>query len=232
MIAGPPTAIVGIGVSDLSRDFRAHAGLLACDAILAALGDAGLDISMLDGLLINISPVAGPDVHDVYGLSLQQALGIEHLRFISVVESEGASVGSMLRIADMWIRDEKLRAVACVFADTPILPQRGGSQAFAKGTVGLSGLDGLDTVYGIFGAPVQYALMASRFLYETGATELDLANVTRSNRQWASLNEAAFQRQVLTVDEYLATSLYRDAPQAGRLRVPRERRRRGPRREQ
>lgn len=200
-----PTAIVGLGVSELSRQFVAHAGRLARDSIVAALADAGLSVDTLDGLLINMSPVAGRDVHDVFGLTLQQALGIQQLRFISVVESEGASVGTMLRVADMWIREEGLRAVACVFADTPILPRRGGSQAFSKGTAGFSGVEGLDEVYGVFGAPVQYALMASRYLHETGGTEHDLANVTRSNRQWAAINPAAFQRQVLTIDEYLAT---------------------------
>lgn len=197
-------AIIGVGLSELSRYFKHHAGLLARDALAAAITDARLEVEDIDGLLLNISPLAGSDVRNVFGQSLQPALGMGDLKMLSTIDSQGATVGQMLGTAAKWLRDGGLRAVACLFADTPITAARGGASAYASSTQSFTGIPGLDEVYGFFGGPSAYALLASRFMHDTGATEEDFARVAITNRAWASGNDLAFMRAPLTPDEYFA----------------------------
>lgn len=195
-------AIVGVGLSDLARRPGPHAGRLAKDAIDRAAADAGLSGALLDGVLLNISPLAAEDVKRAFGPSIQASLGLPELKRLSVVDSQGATVGVMLQLASLWLQHEGLRAVACVFADTPLTTSRRGSTAFAGKPLSLTGIDGLDELYGIFGAPSLYALLASRYMHETGVTEEDLAQVAVTNRQWASGNERALLRTPISVDDY------------------------------
>jgi acetyl-CoA acetyltransferase len=52
--------------------------------------------------------------------------------------------------------------------------------------------------------PQYMAMLARRFMIDTGATEEDLASVVIGQRETAALNERAIRRELLTHDEYFA----------------------------
>ena len=76
-------AIVGVGKSALGRKLNRPIGALAVDAALAAINDAGLQVSDIDGLSTFPEESGGPGVGPVAGISaaplswMVQALGIE-----------------------------------------------------------------------------------------------------------------------------------------------------------
>ncbi|HYH48200.1 MAG TPA: thiolase family protein, partial [Acidimicrobiia bacterium] len=196
------SAIVGLGLSKLGRYFRRHAGLLARDALLEAAADAGTSLGKIDGLLLNLSPLAAAAVRAKVGHGLQPALGLGDLKRLSIVDSQGATVGQMLGVAGAWLQHEGLEAVALVFADTPITMTRRSSKAYGGNSQSLTGIPGLDEVYGLFGGPSAYALLASRYMHDTGVTEEDFANVAITNRTWAAGNPLAFMRSPITMVDY------------------------------
>ena len=53
--------------------------------------------------------------------------------------------------------------------------------------------------------PVVYAMRAQRYLYETGATVRDLAEVSVKSRRFANLNPFAQMRKMITVEDVLAS---------------------------
>jgi hypothetical protein len=47
------TAIVGLGMAGIGKQDKASAAQMAADAVVAAVGDSGLSLSQVDGLLFS-----------------------------------------------------------------------------------------------------------------------------------------------------------------------------------
>ncbi|BBD79533.1 3-ketoacyl-CoA thiolase [Aerosticca soli] len=195
------TAIVGIGFSTLSRRPIGSARMLARDAIIAAVADAGLEHTAIDGLLINRSPLADPES---LPLRLQQDLQWPRLRLLSGIEGEGSSAVQMLQYASLAVAAGLARHVVCVFADDPIRPSGGGGQAFSP-PVPVSGIDGWEERCGLYGATGAYALAAQEYLDHHGLDADAFAPVALAQRAWAQRNPRAFLREPLTREGYLAS---------------------------
>lgn len=198
----PLAAIAGLGFSELSRKPIGTTRELAAVAVEAAIADAGLKKSDVDGLLINRSPVADPEE---LPLRLQNDVQLRDLSLLATLDSEGSSAVQMIQYAAMSIAQGLASCVVCVFADTPVKAS-GGGDTFAI-AMPLTGIEGWERRQGFLGASAAYALAARRHMALYGTTERDLGAYAVSCRKWAALNPQAFLRSPLGLDDYLASPM-------------------------
>jgi acetyl-CoA acetyltransferase len=194
------SAIVGLGYSALSRKPVGTVRSLAADAVRAAIDDAGLTSDDVDGLLLNPSSLAEGDA---LPLKVQDDIGLRDLGLLAQIDAKGSAVVQMVQQATTAIGYGLARNVVCVFADTPVLPGKGGGQSFAI-TSPLTGIGGWERQYGLFGATGAYALSATRHMALYGWTCDDLGAYVLACRRWAALNPRAVLQTPLTLDAYRA----------------------------
>ena len=194
-----PAAIVGLGMTQMTRRYVKSSTALAAEAVQMALDDAGLVKEDLDGLLTN--PGVGPSG---IGRGLHFALGLRDLRLYSQWIHAGSPAGQNLILAARAVLSGMATTVCYVFADAPLRPDStAGGGAAAYGRVrSVSGLDGLDSAYGFFGANTSYALAARRHMALYGTTNDHLGAVAVSNRKWAGMNPLAIYRDPMTLEDY------------------------------
>ncbi|MDA0350868.1 MAG: thiolase family protein [Chloroflexi bacterium] len=188
-------AIVGLGMTEMTREYTYSASGLAAIAIRNAIADAGLTKDDVDGLLVN------PGVMGNLRPDLQKAVGIENLRLQTLMNGQGSTAGQMVQYASLAVQAGLANVVVCVFADDPL---RGGSAGAAYGGSGrvAGGIASLNNYYGAFGANTAYALAARRHMALYGTTQDQLGAVAVSTRKWAQLNPIAMQRGEMTLDDY------------------------------
>ena len=174
--------------------FGRHTGVLAPElaqrAILGALDDAGLDAGDIDA--IYCANVLG-------GMILGQVI-VRDLGFGGIpvynVENACASGATAVHLA----RHAMLAGVydnVLVFGIEQLT-------ALGGGTIPLQRNDHKTELYAKAGMvlPAVYAMRATRYLHERGATPADLAAVAVKNRHHGSFNEYAQQRSETTLESY------------------------------
>jgi acetyl-CoA acetyltransferase len=196
----PRSAIVGLGLSAVSRKPIGTVRSLAVDAVRAAIADAGLRLRDIDGLLLNPSALAA---EDALPLKVQQDIGLRDLRLLTLIDAKGSAVVQMVQQATMAIACGLATTVACVFSDIPVVANQGSGQTFAI-TSPLTGIDGWEWQYGLFGATGSYALSARRHMAMHGWADDDLGSYVLACRRWAALNPRAALRKTLTMEDYRA----------------------------
>jgi acetyl-CoA acetyltransferase len=199
MVKPALSAIVGLGFSKLSRKPIGSTRFLATQAVRSAVVDAGIRWSEIDGLLLNPSALAAKNV---LPLKIQDDLGLRNLRLLSIIEGKGSSVLQMIQTATLAIRMGMANTVACVFSDAPLNPKQGGGQAY-QGVSSLSGIDGWEEQYGMYGPAGAYALLAQRYIETFGIAEKHFGAHALACRKWAERNPMAFLRTPLTMAGYL-----------------------------
>src|SRR5258705_5656274 len=152
------TAICGLGMTELGRVYERTASDFAAEAVLAALADAGLAKSELDGLLLNAGISQGID------LSLVQTLGMRELSLLTQMNAYGSSAGQMVQYAAMAVHHGLARNVACVFADAPLLRGQRAGQAYGGARARRPGLGSVLPSLGFAGPIPFYALHAQRHM--------------------------------------------------------------------
>ena len=192
-------AIVGLGFSALSRKPIGSIPDLAIDAIIAGLADAGVAIELVDGLLMAQSELA---TRNALSVRLRDALDFGDLAIANVVEGKGTSVLQMVQQAAMAIEAGLARVIVCVFSDAPVGAQSSSGQSYARPSA-VSGIDGWEERYGLFGAVGAYALAARRYMAKFGMAERYFADYAIACRRWAVKNPLALMRQPLDIDTYL-----------------------------
>lgn len=192
------SAITGLGITELTKEYTATATALAIDAIRRALADSGLRKDDIDGLLINRSPVA---VGETLDLDLQNAAGLRDLRLLNVLEGEGSSACQLVQLATLAVESGMATNVACVFADTPLTGEKSAGAAFAQ-AMPLTGLPEFEEAYGLFGAVSAYAISARRHMHLYGTTSEQFGAVAVSNRRWAGMNPLAQKQAPITLEDH------------------------------
>jgi len=196
-------AIIGLGMTEMSVKPGGTAQELASRALAAAVRDAGLALSDIDGLLVGSSQGVRPDR---LGVSLARRGGLGDLALLEHVEMKGVTTAAMIQNAVLAVRAGLARAVACVFGDAPLRPGGSAGATYAH-SGGNEGVRGLERVSGVLGSVPTYALAAARFLEVTGGSEEDLCAVALSGRSWATGNPHAVMRDPLTREEYFAARM-------------------------
>ncbi|CAM2979438.1 acetyl-CoA acetyltransferase [Williamsia muralis] len=191
-------AIVGIGATEFSKDSGRSELQLACEAIVAALSDAGIDPSEVDGLSTYTAETNGE-------VLVARNCGLGELKFFSRIGYGGGAACATVQQAAMAVTTGVADVVVCYRAfnersgvryglgqhDRP-MDSTADRAAYAWMTP-----QGLST-------PAQWvAMFARRYMHEHGATSEDFGRVAVVARKHAANNpEAWFYRRPITLDDH------------------------------
>ncbi|MHB1128320.1 MAG: thiolase family protein [Bacillota bacterium] len=200
-------AIAGLGITQMGKVYGSTSTDFAVEAISLALEDAGLKKDDLDGLLINVG-VSGltPGTPGALGIDLQNYLGLCDLKLLNVMNGYGSTTGAMVQFAAMACATGMTNAVACVFADNPLVADKSTGSAYAS-VPRITGLASLNSANGIFGVNPHYAMAARRHMELYGTTSEQLGAIAVAQRKWAMMNSRAQMRTPMTLEDHQASRM-------------------------
>jgi acetyl-CoA acetyltransferase len=190
------TAIAGLGMTELGKVYGHSPRRLAADAVRSAAADAGLALADLDGLIVSSGMSGSP------GIELAGSLGLRDLRLLTQMNSFGATTGAMVSYAAAMIQSGTASAVACVFSDAPLRPERSSGSAYHRDAAEWHGIGGLNAALGFRSVNAFYALAARRHMERYGTTSEQLGAIAVSTRQWAARNPLAQMRDPISLDDH------------------------------
>ncbi len=192
----PCAAIVGVAESDLGIVTGKTACDLAVQASLRALDDAGLSLSDVDGLFTaNLSRFSVTLLAE--HLAIQPAV-------LDCTMTGGSSFEMHVGHAVSAIRAGLCEVALIAYGSVQRSRKMRNMQGFSES--GTSAAQYENCYAPLF--PLSfYAMVAQRYMHETGATSQDLAQVAVAARQWAALNPKAFKRDPLSIADVLASPL-------------------------
>jgi acetyl-CoA acetyltransferase len=217
-------AIVGIGQTAYAKALEPAAWELAIDAILAACGDAGVDVADVDGMCRFTAPF-----ETVSEAMLVRSLGIRELTFFAQAPHGGEALGAVVADAAAAV-SAGLASVVVVYR--ALSQSKGGrfgradrggpAGGAAGGAPGGAGESPADIVvpeqdnlsfawpYGLMSPGQLFALWARRYAAVHGLSDEDLTRtlgtIAITQRQYANGNPAAMMR-----DRKLDWETYRNA---------------------
>lgn len=181
--------------------FGAHPGRstldLMAEAAGAALADAGLERSDVDGVVCGYSTTLP---HLMLSTVFAEHYGL-HPRYATALQLGGASGLAMAMTAHLVIASGGAERVLVVAGENRLTGQSRDTAVQTLAQVG-------HPVYEVpLGAtvPAFYGLIASAYLHEHGASEADLAELAVLMRRNAAGHPGAHHRQEVTVEEVLAS---------------------------
>ena len=199
-------AIVGIGATEFSKESGRTELRLACEAVTAALQDAGLEPRDVDGMVTFTM-----DRTDE--IEIARSVGVGDLTFFSRIHHGGGAACATVAQAVLAIATGVARVVVCYRA------LNGRSwRRFGAGVQRLDSEPSADRVrfgwYAPFGllTPAHWvAMFARRYMHEYGATSEDFGRVAVADRRHAANNPAAwFHGRPITLEEHQASRLIVD----------------------
>jgi acetyl-CoA acetyltransferase len=192
-------AVVGIGEARVGRDAGCTPWELHLEAIQAALGDAGIGIEDVDGLISCPSTIGDHARHHVL---LAEQLGLPVKAYTDSSRVGGASATAAVRDAVAMIRAGLAEVVVISSADT----QRSSVGRRDTPVIKMAHYHHAD--YEIPFGPLivsLYALVAQRWMHEYGWTAEDFAEIAVTQRFNASLHPGAQERDLITVADVLSS---------------------------
>src|SRR5699024_8054664 len=178
-------AITGIGATEFSKDSGRSELRLACESVRAALADAGLSTSDVDGL-VTFTMDGNSEI------AVARELGIAELSFFSRVHYGGGAAATVQQAA---------MAVATGVADVVVayraFNERSGTRfgqasGAAAGQVNSSGVDNsFHYPAGLATPAATVAMSARRYMHDYGATSEDFGRVAVVDRARAATNPNA-----------------------------------------
>ena len=182
--------IAGIGHTAFGKHPGRSTVSLNVEAIRKALADAGVEKHEVDGLFVK-APTSKFEM--MYAQKLAEALGMSP-RIGGVYDHGGASNISMISYATMVIEAGQCEVAIVTLADNPATGTR---QAYEKSY----GDDG-SGLYGWFGTPAGYAMIAQRHMGQYGTTSDQLGAIAVACRKHGATNPHAQLRRPLTLEQY------------------------------
>lgn len=184
---GGRAAIAGLGTTEFSKNSGRTELRLAMEATLAALKDAGIDPSEVDGF-------SSYSVDKVPEYEMARLLGCKQVRFFSQVPHGGGAACAPIMHAAM--------AVATGAADTVVVYRAMNERSwyrFGSGSYGFDSTPIFENVnYGWymphgFHTPAAWVgMFARRYMHAFGATSEDFGRVAVAARDFAATNPNAF----------------------------------------
>jgi acetyl-CoA acetyltransferase len=187
--------ISGVGKTDFTKSSGRGVDVLAHAACSAALDDAGISPSEVDGLITYPSGARAEDVI--------VPLGLENISFSAVSQMGGASSVGCLQIASAALASGVIDNALVVFA------RNGSSQARIASRVGdiLPAPHlrlGLEQPLGLAAPAQMYAFMCQRHMHDYGTSREDLGRVALAMRDHAQRNPGAqMHGRTMTMQQYL-----------------------------
>jgi acetyl-CoA acetyltransferase len=187
MSAFSSTAIVGIGATEFSKDSGRSELRLAAEAVRAAITDAGLQPSDVDGL-------ATFTQDNNTEAAVAREVGIPSLSFFSRIHYGGGAACATVQQAAMAVATGVADVVVCYRAFNERSGQRFGQVmsglAFAPTSSGVDA--GWVYPMGLSTPAAWVAMAARRYMHEYGATSEDFGRVAVAVRKAAATNPNAF----------------------------------------
>ncbi len=194
-------AIVGIGATEFSKDSGRSELRLAAEAVRAALADAGLGPSDVDGL-VSFTMDANAEI------AVARELGVPQLRFFSRVGYGGGAACATVQQAAMAVATGVADVVVCYRAFNERSGTRFGRvQAGAVQQATSAGIDnGWHYPVGLGTPAATVAMFARRYLHVYGATSQDFGRVSVTMRRHAATNPKAwFHGRPITLEDHQAS---------------------------
>lgn len=188
-------AIVGIGQTEFSKDSGRSTLQLAAEASLAAIEDAGLAPSAIDGMV-----TFAADGNDE--LALMRNLGVPELHFTARSRGGGGGSAATVQLAAAAVASGAAKNVLIYRAFNERSGSRFGQPSGGAGSGARPGWNwylpfGLDTPAKI------YSLWVQRYMHEYGVANADFGRYTVSARGYAATNPNAwFYERPITLDDH------------------------------
>lgn len=199
-------AIVGLGYTEFSRDSGRSELRLAGEAIFAALADAGLPPTAVDGLVTFTLDNNGE-------AEVFRTIGGKELKFFSRIHYGGGGACAPLMQAAMAIATGVAETVVVYRAMNERSEYRFGSGAVKQQFVvsAEAALMGMHTAAGLRTAAAWLGIPMRRYMYEYGVTAEDFARIAVSQRDFAATNPLAFfHGKPITEDDYFQSRMVAD----------------------
>ncbi len=189
-------AIVGIGMTEISKNSGRSELQLAAECVLTAIKDAGLEPKDVDG-------IAGFTLDHVDEIEVARAVGIPELKFISRMPHGGGQPMGLVQQAVMAISTGVCKTVVGYRA----MNGRSGARYSSGVADGAETADkiswGWYTPYGLLTPTGWCAMNTQRYMYEYGATNAGLAEIAVTQRAYANNNpNAIFYGSPITFEDY------------------------------
>jgi acetyl-CoA acetyltransferase len=200
MISGT-AAIAGIGATEFSKDSGRSELKLAVEAAEAALADAGLPVRAVDGLVTF-------SMDNTAEIALARELGVAELRFFSHIGYGGGAACATVQQAALAVAAGLAQVVVCYRALNERSGHRFGQVSRAAATALTSaGVDnGWHYPMGLGTPAATVAMIARRYMHESGASSEDFGRVTVADRRHAAANpDAWFSQRPITLADHQAS---------------------------
>jgi acetyl-CoA acetyltransferase len=188
-------AIVGVATAGVGWETSSSVSEIMAEASLLALSDAGLKIQDVDAVFAVTPYFWMPSA------TLADQLGIAP-KITDSTNIGGASVVAHVGHA--------MRAIAAGQCEVAVIAYASTQRSDAGKLVTGADILPYERPYGPLFPISGYAMAMQRHMYEFGTTREQLAKVAVSASQWGSLNPDALRRELLTVEEVLASPLISD----------------------
>ncbi len=175
---------------------------LCVEAALAAIDDAGLDRTDVDGLL-TCNAMAQPLMYHAEAMAEYMQI---FPRYCLSVGAGGGTTFSILHHAASAIVTGMADVIVVAMADSL---RSGLTRDQAMQVQASTGHPQFEQPYGAT-VPAYYALIAQAHMAQYGTTEEHLAGIAVACRQHASLNPSAQMRDPITVDDVLSSRMIAD----------------------
>jgi acetyl-CoA acetyltransferase len=192
------TAIAGIGQTEFSKESGRSELRLACEAVLAALADAGLAPRDVDGYC-NFTMDNNPSIE------INRQIGGGDLSFFSCIHYGGGAACGTVQQAAMAVATGVAEVVVCYRAMNERSMQRFGAgvQGRPPTPTTENAHFGWYAPYGLLTPASWVAMCARRYMEEYGATSEDFGRVSVACRKHAATNPAAwFHGRPITLEEH------------------------------
>jgi acetyl-CoA acetyltransferase/uncharacterized OB-fold protein len=200
-------ALTGVGISAVGRRLGRSPVSLAVEASLAAIADAGLELSDIDGLSTYPGGAVPGGITEGGVAALEGALGLRPVWFnggLDLPGQSGSVVAAMLAVASGLCRH--VLCVRTVWEATYTDYQR-------RGLVGGGGGGRLEgdmqwrLPYGAASAATWIGLVASQYQHRFGVGRDVLGRIAVNARAGAARNPLAVYRDPITLDDYFAARM-------------------------
>ncbi|AYH43520.1 lipid-transfer protein [Azoarcus sp. DN11] len=198
-------AIVGLGVTEFSKNSGRSEMQLAVEAVAAALSDAGIEPGEVGGLCT--FTMDNNSENEVF-----RNIGGKDLTFFSRINYGGGGACAPLLQAAMAVSSGVADVVVCYRA----MNERSG-QRFGSPTKSLPlpeselHLSAFTSLHGLQTGAAKLAIAMRRYMHETGATSENFADYAVAIRRHAATNpNAFFYGKPITRDDYLNSRMIAD----------------------
>lgn len=193
------TAIAGIGATEFSKDSGRSELQLACEAVTAAIDDAGLTPADVDGLT-TFTMDTNPEIE------VARNVGMGELSFFSRVHYGGGGACATIQQAAMAVATGMAEVVVAYRAFNERSGRRFGSGSKRWEPTAEGVAFGWYTVHGFMTPAAWVAMFATRYLHEYGVSPEAFGHVSVAARRHAATNPRAhFYERPITLADHQAS---------------------------